>query len=65
MPEPSPSDGHNRVTELPHISDDHKPLSSSENVFNIKPGEGLANLVELQQNMIPALQTEMCERHGH
>ena len=28
---------------------------------NIKSGEGLANLVEMQQNLIAALQTEMCD----
>ena len=28
---------------------------------NIKSEEGLANLVEMQQNLIAALQTEMCD----
>jgi hypothetical protein len=43
------------------VPDDHAPNNCEEYVPNIKSGDGLANLVELQQNMIAALQTEMCD----
>ena len=61
MPKPSSADSHNTVTDLSHNSDDHVPTSRMESVCDIDPNDRLANLVEMQQNMIAALQTEMCD----
>ena len=56
-----PADRHNHSVGPAIVSDDHAPYNCEEYVPNIKSGEGLANLVDMQQNFITALQTEMCD----
>ena len=56
-----PADRHNFSVGPAIVPDDHAPDYCEENVPNIKSGEGLADLVDMQQNLIAALQTEMCD----